>query len=766
MKTAKNTYKSDKKFYQIIAALFTLICMIIGVLSFQYYSRLQSTIKAESYGYMEEISNQISGNIDRIINDKYSMLGVLSMVLNNSNIETYTQLDGVIKDQQSYWHYQKLLLIDKNGVAYDEKGNTVVLNGDEYLQDVIVDKEASMSTSQVIGGKESIIFAIPVASTRIVGNDIVGIAISYELSQFDQLLAMTAFGGKGYAHIITKDGTAVVRSSSPEALQTGYNILSSLSDATIGNNGTIDKIKSEIANGKSGQSEITIGDTHEYMTYTPIVEQKWSLLTFVPVEVVNEKSSMMLNVTLLLCGFITLTFASLLAILMFTYYRNKKKLEQIAYVDPVTGGNTIGLFFELSQKILNSNSKMQHALIYTNVEKFKVLNDQFGRLACDNILRSIESGISSDLSENECVGRQFADNFCVLVEFENEVALENRFENWYKGSYEYMEKNGGEWLPLIMDFGVFIVENSTMPFAQMIDRAKLSLSEADTELHGKIRYAIYNEKVRNALFREKQLEDRMVEALLNREFQVYLQPKYNTQTEKVGGAEALVRWVTKSEGIIFPDEFIPLFEKNGFVIQLDFYMFEETCKNIRRWIDCGVTPVKVSVNCSRLHLKNTGFLQTYKDITVKYKIPRQFLEIELTENTVFEDVERLSEIIRQIHDAGFGCSMDDFGSGYSSLNLIQDIPVDTLKLDKIFFRNSRNMARSESVVGSIISMSKALSMETVAEGVEKREQVEMLKRLNCDFVQGFYFARPMPINEFEKLAFGKEIGKIANDLNL
>ncbi|MEG0378250.1 MAG: EAL domain-containing protein, partial [Eubacterium sp.] len=154
-----------------------------------------------------------------------------------------------------------------------------------------------------------------------------------------------------------------------------------------------------------------------------------------------------------------------------------------------------------------------------------------------------------------------------------------------------------------------------------------------------------------------------------------------------------------------------------------------------------------------LHLKNTDFIETYSRIADQYAVPHELIEVELTENIVFEDVTSLTAIIKAIQAAGFWCSTDDFGSGYSSLNLIQDIPVDTLKLDKIFFRNTRDLCRSESVIGSVITMSKALCMETVAEGVEQRIQVDMLKRLKCDYIQGYFFAKPMPVNEFEHLAF-------------
>lgn len=212
--------------------------------------------------------------------------------------------------------------------------------------------------------------------------------------------------------------------------------------------------------------------------------------------------------------------------------------------------------------------------------------------------------------------------------------------------------------------------------------------------------------------------------------------------------------------MIWPDEFIPLFEKNGFIVQVDIYVFEEVCRVLRKWMDAGKTPPKVSVNCSRVHLQDPRFLNPYRRIAEEYNIPPGLLEIELTESVVVHDSDRLLAIIDEIHEAGFSCSMDDFGSGYSSLNMIQDIPVDTLKLDRIFFHDiTRDPKRMESVVDSIVRMARALSIETVAEGVEISSQVEMLRRIGCDLIQGFVFAKPMPIDAFEELAFSEEKGE-------
>ncbi|EFS27535.2 hypothetical protein FUAG_03050 [Fusobacterium ulcerans ATCC 49185] len=248
--------------------------------------------------------------------------------------------------------------------------------------------------------------------------------------------------------------------------------------------------------------------------------------------------------------------------------------------------------------------------------------------------------------------------------------------------------------------------------------------------------------------KEKNIEDNMEHALENNEFIVYFQPKVELKTNKIAGAEALVRWQDPKKGLIPPDEFIPIFEKNGFITKLDIYVFEEVCKTIRKWLNEGINPIPVSVNLSRMHLQNPNFLKKYKEIQEKYEVPADLLEIELTETLVFENFEQLKKVIDDIHQMGFSCSIDDFGSGYSSLNLLKEIPVDILKLDRIFF-SKKNDKRGNSVIESIISLAKKLNMTTISEGVETISQVEFLRKADCDLVQGYVYSKPLAKDDFE-----------------
>lgn len=758
MSKSKMSMFKDKHAILVIITviIFAIMTVGIGFACIKYYQQVQYTVRDESTEYMTEISNQMTTNAGKNFQDNFAVLGTIASLVEKSNGLDNDVWKSIASTQQEYWKFNSIMLITESGAAIDGNGKNIVLFNDTFLREAIIDRKPSMSASQNIDGKESIIFIRPIDDIVLNGVKIFALATSYELATFDNMLSVTAFQGKCYSHIIKNDGVVVIRSSSQYASDSGYNLLNSIEDAKFNDGKTIEGIKSDIARGVSGLTEFSIDDQKEYMIYSPLKMSEWVLVSFVPVSVVNYKSEVLLNTTLLLSSVIAIVFILLIVVLMIDFFYNKRKLERIAYVDSITGGHTIQKFYELAQGMFNTYPKGKFALVYLNIEKFKILNEQYGRVSCDNILRCITAGIGSDLSQEECIGRLVADNFGVLVRYEDIPTLLSRFDSWYNNCENSSIKSDSNWLPLVIDFGIYVIEDTSLDFAKMIDRAKLALTKSSHEIRGKIRYAIYDEQVRKRLFREKNLEDIMEKSLENNEFKVYLQPKYNSNDEKIGGAEALVRW-QKPEGMIYPDEFIPLFEKNGFIVHVDLFVFESVCKKIREWIDLGISPMKISVNCSRVHLKDANFFTKYCEIAQKYNVPTSLIEIELTESMMFEDIDKVKTIIKGIHDAGFSCSMDDFGSGYSSFNLIQEIPVDTIKLDKIFFLKGKDIERTESVISGIISMSKALSMQIVAEGVEERLHVDMLKRLNCDLIQGYFFAKPMPICDFEKLAFNSGV---------
>jgi EAL domain-containing protein (putative c-di-GMP-specific phosphodiesterase class I) len=244
------------------------------------------------------------------------------------------------------------------------------------------------------------------------------------------------------------------------------------------------------------------------------------------------------------------------------------------------------------------------------------------------------------------------------------------------------------------------------------------------------------------------INEKQQKALDNEEFVVFYQPKYDPCTDELKGAEALVRWNNPEHGMISPGRFIPIFENNGFITRLDHYMLRHVAEDQRKWMDNGYKCVPVSVNVSRAHFIENDLAEQVRDIVDRSGTPRDMIEIELTESAFFDDRKALISTLRKLKEYGFTVSMDDFGSGYSSLNSLKELPLDVLKLDADFFRNDEGDGRGQIVVAQAIRLAKDLNMKTVAEGVETKEQVEFLAEHGCDMIQGFFYAKPMPKEEY------------------
>ena len=300
---------------------------------------------------------------------------------------------------------------------------------------------------------------------------------------------------------------------------------------------------------------------------------------------------------------------------------------------------------------------------------------------------------------------------------------------------------------IILSIGIYPVDRKFFNIDTAIDRADLTKKSIKGK-HSKV-YAIYDDTLRQKELRDQEIENMMEKAIKDEEFKVYYQPKYNSSNSELTGSEALVRWYNEECGMLFPNEFIPVFENNGFIVELDEYMFEHVCMDIRKWLDSGYNVVPVSVNMSQLQLYNSRFIEEYTAILKKYDVPAEYIQLEMTETTLFSETDALIDTIDKLHKAGFKILMDDFGTGYSSLNMLKSIPVDILKLDKSFVDDIGD-SKGDIVVSTIVSLGQLLNMKIVAEGVETKEQYEFLRDIFCDEIQGYYFSRPISSEEYIK----------------
>jgi EAL domain-containing protein (putative c-di-GMP-specific phosphodiesterase class I) len=347
-------------------------------------------------------------------------------------------------------------------------------------------------------------------------------------------------------------------------------------------------------------------------------------------------------------------------------------------------------------------------------------------------------------------GRIYADIFGICMAFEN---VEEVFAVAKKIRRRVGRLAANYYLKL--SSGIYVVEDNDMNMADIYDRATLASHQSKGKYM--VFETLYTKEMGARIVREQLIINEMDHALKNQEFVVYYQPKYEVKERSPKGAEALVRWKKPDGTMVSPGEFIPIFEKNGFITKLDYYMWEKVCQFIKRQLDAGMEIDPISANVSRVNLYNPKFLDSLIDLVEKYKIPPRYLHLELTESAFSEDVSVVQNVIKRLHKVGFTILMDDFGSAYSSLNVLKDIQMDVLKIDMKFLSHGNSDARGRKILEAIINMAVSLDMPVIAEGVEEEAQVEMLERLGCNYIQGYYFARPMPEEEYVKLITEKSM---------
>ena len=411
--------------------------------------------------------------------------------------------------------------------------------------------------------------------------------------------------------------------------------------------------------------------------------------------------------------------------------------------DRLTGLYSKEFFYQKVRERLDADAGQEYAIVCSDIENFKLYNDTFGREAGDRLLREGAENMRRLVGETGICGRYGADCFLCLQERERERSdRESFFGAAYSERPERVENISIKW-------GVYEITDRSVPVEQMCDRALLAAKSVMGQYNQ--HFTVYDDTLRGKLLREKAITDAMETALAEEQFVVYFQPKYSLNGNCMAGAEALVRWVHPEWGFMSPGEFIPLFEKNGFISRLDQYVWEKVCAKIRDWQDEGHQLLPVSVNVSRADVYQSHLVDTLRGLIRKYGIEPAYLHLEITESAYAEKPGQIISTVEELRKLGFIIEMDDFGSGYSSLNMLSQMTLDILKLDMKFIQNEMEKPEEQSILNDIISMAHRLHLSVVAEGVETREQTNRLRAVGCDYVQGYYFAKPMPAAEFERL---------------
>lgn len=431
--------------------------------------------------------------------------------------------------------------------------------------------------------------------------------------------------------------------------------------------------------------------------------------------------------------------------------RKQKKLAKLQNCDSLTGLHNLQSFKNECVAHLKKNDGHLHAIVQFDINKFKIINDRLGFTEGDSLLCMCGEALHSALEDTEFCARSFADQFTAFLRYDDLLSLKKRIYGILNAIEQWRAGSG---MPTRVELrcGVYILDahsHTHHDIQQGMDLAGYALQAS--KKRGKSRMVLYDESMRKTSLLHQDLKDSIGMALEREELKVWFQPKVNMLSNAVIGSEALARWYHPAHGLLLPGTFMPLFEQSGDVLRVDFFIFEQVCKTIHQWECEGIVARTVSCNFSSQHFERPEFCRRLVEIASRHAVPHELLEVEITESTMLQNPDAANIQIKRLRDLGFKTTIDDFGSGYSSLGLLQLFAADVIKFDRSFVKRNLAGKRAQIVLGSMIELTRQLGMSAICEGVETREQANILMQHGCYNAQGFYYARPMPADQFKNL---------------
>lgn len=735
--------KNSKK--QFLLMFVILPILLITALIF-YLINMTHSYENESMQSLEEVALQGVNAVQAEINNKMYLLKDLAVTVDFDFTESdesiseavCTQLTPVVENHGLY----NMGIVTSDGVVYTTEGE-IITSSNLKFQDFLEDGETAISGRLLLEEDMYInIYTTPVLN-KTTHEQEATLYAAYETQQFRQTLEIISYHGEGYSYMIDSNGDVVIDSNNPNAFQDMVNVYTSLENADTSNAETIRQLQEFIASGESGYITFVNRGVKKFMYCAPVGVNDWYLLTVVPSGVVNEQLYTVIVSTVFFAIIIILIYSALFVFIIKQQKKKQEELATLAYVDPLTGGFTFAKFQEEYREIMKLHPDNKYALINMDLNRFKMLNDLYGYEEGDKVIQLLELLWRKQLHECECCGHRMADRFIILLTYDERQELIERLEK-YRAQ---LQKRADGKYKLNLIAGVYEIQDITESFETVFNRTMMAFSTAKNDAGSFITF--YDEAMEEGLVWERYVEDHFQTALDNHEFQVYYQAKVNAATGKVSGAEALVRWVRSDGSVIAPGRFIPVLENNGSIAELDRYMFQEVLNHQMNWMRDGLPIVPVSVNLSRVQLAEQNFVERYKNMLEGSELPAKYISLEFTESAMFDNEEILRDTVEQLHDMGIKVLIDDFGVGFSSMMTLKAIPIDILKMDKSFV-DSIGDERGNKIVVGMIEFALSLGMSVTAEGVEDEDQYQFLKTHHCHDIQGYYFSRPIPANEYCK----------------
>ena len=733
---------SKKRFLIVVATV--VISTLAVIISRQY---IEKEMQVQLYGNLRDVAMQNKVTIEDLLNDQQNMLYEIADELHarSFSFETEEQIWDIVewlKNYDNIYDSKRMGIIALDGTAYSTDGFQVKLSDEPYQYGKQGIANISSKLMDAIGTEEPInVFSVPVFGAD--GKTVEGILFAtYRTEMFIQLLDVASFDGQGYSYIVRDDGTVIVDSQKSQVYGAA-NVFERMLSISADNKDLVDRVRTAMLHKESGYETFYVYNERS-MYYTPIevdsVNQTWYLLTMVPTSVLDEKAEQVLFYQDILVIVVFLAITGLVLYFVITYQRDAKLLRNMAYRDPLTeDDNTHALYEQMRNRKINWGY-----MVAIDINDFKLINSVCGIDKGDETIRRVWKTIRDSLGPRDMAAHIGGDHYVMYLQ---EVYKDKILDKIRKISDE-IEALSEELqiISIFPYFGIYEIKDNRDPEENYncANQAKKLVKGNKTK-----NWAFYEELDFQKIVDDRNLMDSFKSAIENEEFEIWYQPKYSGHDSSIVGAEALVRWRKNDGTLIPPYRFIPLFESNGMIITLDEYVFTKVCQQQKKWEEEGYRIFPISVNISRASLYFGNIVKRYTDIVNECKITPAMVPLEITESATVNN-SQISGLIECFRNAGFPLYMDDFGNGYSSIALLRLIHFDVLKLDKSLVDFIGDEA-GEKLLVYTIKLAKSMGMSITAEGVETQEQVVFLNEQDCDEIQGYYFSKPLPLDEFCEL---------------
>lgn len=729
-------YKSKKAGIIVIIFIF-LLSLVLSVI---YVRNVRNLVYQNVYQNITELSEQTATQLNLAITDQKNVVHLMAESINRGHFKTEEEIFANFREELDSYHFTRLVILDKNGNGKTSDGFEVknYENVSEFFQEKCTylseNRPSTVSNNQVniyahvfkLNGKDRVLMA------------------TINTNEYKELLLRRLFG-KGGTYLINNDGTVLIDSfgNIKDSSENLYEYFKEKYDLTRESRlKKIEDMQKGITLNQEGTFDIQMGGEIYFIHYEKVGINDWYVVTTASDSTIAYELIRVVITSVVLCLIIICIVVCTAMYIIVSDQRKNHKIYRVAYIDPVTLLGNEAYFKGNGAIYLEGKTLSNKYIITLDINKFKALNNIYGYAFCNEILKTLGQHLRRILPLDNITCRVSNDIFASIFSYDDKIEdlLEKIFEE-----VSVLKVNDID-IRVNIAIGAYNIMPYETDVNKILDKAYLARSQVKG-LYDKS-YYLFDDKLEDKMLEEQMLESSMEQGLKDKEFVVIYQPKTFTYNEKMAGAEALIRW-NKGGKLISPNKFIPLFEKNKFIVKLDMYIFDKVCQDLAEWRQrFGVMP-SISINVSKEHFTNENFIDEYVEICKKYDIEPSKIDLEITESATVDQSIDILKVLNKIKQKGFVISIDDFGTGYSSLSMLQNMPIDIIKIDKVFIDRA-DLSSNKNIINYVMLIADRLGVKTITEGVETKEQAEFVRNIKGDIIQGYYYSKPIPKDEFEE----------------